>query len=63
MSFHKAGEKACEEVSLLILPPVNKAGAMSKKKQTTLAERTWGEEKSIGSLTGGSSLVRLFSLG
>lgn len=35
---------------------------MGKKKQTTLAEG-WGEKKSIGSLTGGSSLVKLFSLG
>lgn len=32
-------------MSLLILRPVNKTGAMGKKKQTTLAERTQGEKK------------------
>lgn len=63
MCFHKSGNKQVRKC-LLIQMPVNKTGAMGKKKQNNSCEEQHREKgKSIGSLTGGSSLVRLFSVG
>lgn len=62
----KLGRSACALNKLkhvFILQPVNKTGVGGqKKKQTALADRTrW--QKSIDTLSGGSSLVRIFSVG